>query len=146
MNQTTPNPNDVAAEIIANMKRTFDVHALIADAREKLGVAPPPQNNVATAIDIRGAQAIVANNLLAKAEELKRIADAANAEREEIKQALADYAGDAEELRVNGAPVFTYREQVSRVLDQAAVKSRFPDVPGNEWAYKDQVTRPRRFK
>lgn len=146
MNQTTPSPTDAAAEIIANMQRAFDVNALVEDARHKLGVAPVPATGVAHKLDVTGPQAIVVNNLLAKAAELDRIAKAATAEREEIKQALADYAGDATELRVNGAPVFTYQEQVARVLDQAWIKANYPDIPGNEHFYKDQVTRPRRFK
>ena len=146
MNQTVPTPADAAAEIIANMKRAFDVNALIEDARLKLGVAPAPVDNTRV-INLTGAQGVVASNLLAKAEELDKVAKAALAEREAIKQVLADLVDDhAEELRVNNAPVFTYKEQHARVLDQAAVKAAFPDVPGNERFWKDQVTRPRRFR
>ncbi|MDF2563584.1 MAG: hypothetical protein K0R99_5030 [Microbacterium sp.] len=147
MNQTTPSPTDAAAEIIANMQRAFDVHALIDDARTKLGIEQAVEPGVgAYKVNVTGQKAIIVNNLLAKAAELDRIAKAASAEREEIKQTLADYAGDATELQVNGAPVFTYQEQTARVLDQSWIKANYPDIPGNEHFYKDQVTRPRRFK
>lgn len=147
MNPTQPTvtPEAAAAEIIANMHRAFDVHALVEDARKKLGVNPAPDTETRK-VDVTGQQAIVINNLLAKSAELDRIAKAATTEREAIKEALADFAGDAEELSVNGATVFTYKEQVARVLDQAYIKAWFPDVPGNEKFWKDQVTRPRRFK
>lgn len=144
MTTTNPSPADVAAQIIASMKVSLDVGALVADARTKLGV--PAQPDAAASVNITGAQAIVANNLLAKADELKRIADAATSEREEIKQILADYAGDAEVLKVNGAEVFTYKPKTSRVLDQAQIKSMHPDIPGNESYWKDQTQRPRRFR
>lgn len=145
---TTPiTPADAAAEIIANMQRAFDVNALVEDARLKLHLDAPQLDQAAPAtLNITGAQAIVANNLLAKAAELDRIAKAATTEREQIKQVLADLAGDAEELRVNGAPVFTYKPQTARVLNQAWIKATYPDIPGNESFWQDQTTRPRRFK
>jgi hypothetical protein len=86
------------------------------------------------------------NEMTAKADEAERIAKAATAERDAIKAALKDLLGDREELKVNNALVFTNKASTSRVLDQAAVKARFPDIPGNEWAYKTQTSKRALFK
>lgn len=95
------------------------------------------------------------NTLLARADDFKRTADAATAEREKIKKFLNDLIVAAEstgngesiaELTVHGATVYTYKKVVSRVLDQPHIKSLFPDITENAEMWKDQVSRRAEFK
>jgi methyl-accepting chemotaxis protein len=136
-------PAEAAQQIIAQLA-VFNVAEQTDEARKLLGIAEPTDDP--TVVDLTGQKAIVVNELTARADELDKIAKAANAEREQIKDTLRDVLGDAEELKVNNALVFTNKRSSSRILDQKAIKSRFPDIPGNEWAYTTTETRRALFK
>lgn len=143
---TTITPAEAAAAIVAEMTKQFDVNALVEDARQKLGVGVVPRVTDDAAVRLVGDEAVAVNELVARAAELKRVEDAAKAERDTIGTLLAEVLGDKETLYVNGAPVFTYTPVESRVLDQAAIKAKHPDIPGNEAYWKTTVSRARRYK
>lgn len=139
-------PQEAAAAIVAEMQAQFNVNDLVEQARVKLGLGTVPRVTTDNAVRLIGDEAVAVNELVARAAELKHIADAAAAERDIIGNLLADVLGDREELYVNGAPVFTYKETTSRVLDQATIKSLHPDIPGNEQYWKTTASRRRVYK
>lgn len=126
-----------------------NVDALLAEARERLALAPVPK---ATDNKREAPNADVVNALLAKAAELKRTSDSATKERGKITDLLAEITGPIPkkakelELTVNKATVFTVSQVTSRVLNTDFVKSKHPDIEGNEDYYKDSVSIRRNYK
>jgi CMP-2-keto-3-deoxyoctulosonic acid synthetase len=118
----------------------------LAEARTKLALPPAAGKREAGVVNLAGDQAIIASELIAEAAQLAEIAKAASDKREQIKNTLRDILGKREVLKVNGAEVFTNKANETRRLNQAAVKSHIPDVPGNEWAYETVEIRSARFK
>ena len=139
-------PQQVAEQIIADLAQ-FSVADAVSAARARLATAGlVPTAEEPGALALVGEDAATVNELVARADELARIAKAATEEREQIKDLLRDTLGEREVLVVNGAPVATNKQTVSRILDQQWIKSAYPDVPGNENFYKDSVTRRFNFR
>lgn len=122
----------------------FDLDALLSDARNKLGVvtATPEQ----PANEIIPTDPAIVIDLVTRAAEFKRQADVATKERAKITDLLAELTGEGGELIVNGAPIFTVKTVVSRVLDATYIKSVFPDLPENAEMWKDQAAVRRDYK
>jgi len=129
----------------------LDVDALLTTARAKLLEGTPaasPQKETVEATDPG-----LINSLYARQSELARMEKNAKAEREKITIFFADLVDAAEKaagspvetLTANGVPVFHFKTVITRSLDQAAVKNRFPDIPENAWAYSESITRRRTY-
>ena len=136
----------------ATKKASIDLDTLIAEAREKMQV------DAATKLDatLETPDATLANELMARWSDLERQRKEIEAEQDKIKSFFTDLvesaekaagvaAGTIEQVTVHGAAVFSYKPQVSRVLDQQQVKKMFPDIPENAELWKTQATRPRKF-
>jgi len=143
-------PKQFADAITAPPSDGLDLDALIAAARAEAGLKPA--EIAKDALEVPSAD--FANQLLARASELKRIIDASTKERDTIGKFFAELIETAEaetgkeigELTVHGAPVFTYKRSVSRVLNQSHIKSLFPDIPENAEMYVDSERRARIYK
>lgn len=125
-------------------KPAFNLDALLDEARDRLQISN--QNAVVSADIIEAPDAATVNQLLALADQYKREADTATANREAIKDTLKELVGEHEGISVNGATVFTFKPVTSRVLDQPHIKSLFPDLPENAEFWKDQNSRRAEFK
>lgn len=142
-------PDATKAQVGDPTKEGLDLDALLAAAREQLSLTPAE----VPAGKLEAPNAEVVNTLVAKADDLKRTADAATKEREKIKAFLKELVtsaeenpGDVQELTVHGATVFTYKGVVSRVLNQQHIKSMFPDIPENAEFWMDSDSRRAEFK
>lgn len=146
-----------APDTLPSIEDVASIEQQIADARAALAVFTPelPKTvDEATALVVSGAQRPIVNALLARRLQLRTMIDKLTRAEESIKSTLSDMIEQAEkdsptpitELVVDGAVVFTYAPVVSRVLNQPAVKSLFPDTPENAEFWKDQESRPRKFK
>lgn len=152
---TTPNPEAVAAAMKllgesltppANTAPAVNITELIATARSTMQVPTSTEDKSIEATDPH-----MVNAMLARASELKAQKKAIEAEYEQITTFLKDVVtsaevlhggeGSIEELRVNGATVFTYKQSTSRVLNQEQVKKMFPDIEENAELWTDQVRR-----
>lgn len=149
------NPQLAEAEAILatlNKQQSIDLDALIAEARTKMQVDATAKLDTT----VEAPDPTLANELMARWSDLDRQAKEIAAEQEKIKSFFTDLVeslesaagvepGTIEQVAVHGAPVFSYKTVTSRVLDQAAVKKLWPDVPENEELWKTQTTRPRKF-
>lgn len=128
--------------------RALDVDALISQARAGLGIKP-----VEKPLTVEAAEPATVAALVAWADQLAEDEKRAKEQREQIKsllKAMVEQAEDAsgepvEQLTVAGRKVFSYSRTESRVLDQAAVKRMFPDIPEHAELYKTTVTRRATF-
>lgn len=151
----TPNPEAVkAAMALLNQQVTppagpapaVNVTDLIAQARSTMQVPTSAEEKAIEATDPH-----TVNALLARAADLKAQKKAIEVEYDQITTFLKDVVtsaevlhggeGSVEELRVNGATVFTYKRTTARVLNQEQVKKMFPDIPENAELWADQVRR-----
>lgn len=149
---TTPNPQPTPDAVAAAMqmlnatKPVIDVTALVAEARAKMQV---PTAKTDKAVEVTDPHTV--NALLARASELKEQKKAIELEYDQIVGLLKDIVtsaevlhggeGSIEELTVNGATVFTYKQSTARVLNSTQVKKLFPDIPENAELWSDQVRR-----
>lgn len=133
-------------------KQPLDLDALIAEARLKMQVDAGTQLQST----VEAPDPMLANELMARWSDLDRQGKEIAAEQEKVKsfftdlvesmEAQAGFApGAIQQVSVHGAPVFSYKPVLARVLDQAAAKRLFPDTPENAELWKDQTTRPRKF-
>ena len=122
-----------------------NIDSEIEAARKRLALKP----SASVRDEIEAADPDIINALLARASELDDTEKAAKREREKITALLSEIAGlpdgDKRVLLVHGAPVFSVSLVVSRALDQAQVKSEFPDIAGNERFYKDSISTRRNY-
>jgi hypothetical protein len=81
------------------------------------------------------------NAILARAAAARQRKKEAEAEYNELIGLLKATVGEHDALRVHGAVVFTYKRSTSRLLNQQYIKSRFPDIEGNEDFYTDSERR-----
>lgn len=135
------NASDAAVQqIVADIAGKLDTSTLIDRVRHSLEI--PPQGVDENTVRIDDAlQAALVNELIAQAEHLHAVIKAATADRDAVKELLEELLGDKEILRVHNAEVFTYKYQKSRILNQSFIKSRFPDIEGNEDFYKTTESR-----
>lgn len=119
----------------------INVDALIAEAQGRLKVVVADEPDM-----VEAEESDVINALWARAEELKRTEDGAKRERAKITATMKAATPEGKTLTVHGAPVFQHQIRMARVLDQAAIRSEFPDIPGNERFYKDQITTAGTYK
>ena len=131
--------------LIKNVVETLDTATLIDKVRGAFDIPPIGAESDGTTVKISDAvQAALINELLAQAADAKRVRDTAAADYEACLELLAEITGEHEILKVHNAPVFSYKKAAdSRQIDVAYVKSKFPDIEGNEAYYKD-VTGSRR--
>jgi hypothetical protein len=140
---TTQNAFD---SIIRQLAESVDTATLVDRIRGALDIPPKEVAADPKVVVINDpVQASLVNELLAQADQLKRVADAAEADREAIKELLTEVLGEKEILKVHNAEVFTAKVTTSRVLNQSFIKSRFPDIEGNEDYYKNTESRRRLF-
>jgi hypothetical protein len=114
---------------------------LIADAAAKLGITKLDDDE-----EVAPADADAAMDLYLRAESLKKIIDSATKERDKITKVFKSTVPEGAKLVVRGSVIFHNNIVASRVLDQASVKNEFPDVPGNERFYKDQISTRAEYK
>lgn len=81
------------------------------------------------------------NAIVARAEDARRRRKEADAEYAELIGLLKAAVGEHDGVQVHGAVVFTYKRSRSRILNQSFVKSRFPDIEGNEDFWTDSERR-----
>ena len=117
---------------------------MIAEARSRLALAPKPAAD--TSNEVSPTDPAMVNALLAQADEFKRAEAAAKRERAKITDLLAELTGPNATLTVNGAPVFVVSTVTSRVLDQAHIKSLFPDIPENAEMWTESTATRRDYK
>lgn len=131
--------------VVAPSTVELDIDALIATARERLSLAPTPADSTADD-EYEAPDAAVISSMTAEAAALKRAEDKAKKDREKISSFLTELlpAGRTA-LTVHGATVFTAKRSAdSRVLNTDFIKSKHPDIAGNEdyWTTRDgNVTR-----
>lgn len=127
------------------MSEVKSIDTEIEQARQRLALKPSKP----VSDEVEAADPDVINALLAKASELDDTEKAAKREREKITALLTEIIGepdgDKRVLLVHGAPVFSVSLVVSRGLDQAQVKSEFPDIADNARFYKDAITTRRNY-
>ena len=129
----------------------FDLDNLIAAARDKMNLTL-----IAAAKDekLEAPDAELVNTLLAQADEWERREKEAKAERAKITDFFRDLVVSTEdrtgkpisELTVHGATIFTYKISSSRILNQAHIKSLFPDLPENAEMWIDSPSRRALYK
>lgn len=142
-----PKPSDVARALalLENAERPeFDLTGLLANARNRMALAPAAEVRKDDILEAGDPQSV--NELVALADQYFREAKAATAARDQIKDLLRELVGAHDGISVHGAVVFTNKVVKSRVLDQAAVKNEFPDVPGNERFWTTTQSRRAEFK
>jgi len=146
---TTAEAKKAVDLILAQLAEHVDVATLI-DRAEGILEIPPAADEVTAANVVHitdPTKADVLNELLARADEVKRIRDAATADYDAIKDVFRKLTGDdRDEVKIHNATVFTNKESVSRILNQSFIKSKFPDIAGNEDFYVDSPRRTALFK
>ena len=129
----------------------LDLDGLIAAARDKMNLTP-----IAAAKNekLEAPDAELVNTLLAQADEWDRREKEAKAERAKITDFFRDLVVSTEdatgkpisELTVHGATIFTYKPSISRILNQAHIKSLFPDLPENAEMWIESTSRRALYK
>jgi hypothetical protein len=120
------------------------IDQFIQEATAKLGVdAGQIHGEPASEGDdvVDAPDASVVNAILARAAAARQRKKEAEAEYNELIGLLKATVGEHDALRVHGAVVFTYKRSTSRLLNQQYIKSRFPDIAGNEDFYTDSERR-----
>lgn len=148
-------PTVTSAEVTSIVKdaltpSTADLDDLLAKARENLHLGEIKGDLDDGEFEAPDPHLI--NELVAKADELKRESDRATKERGKITNFLKevtlaqrdslpeDQRPKVLALTVNRAPVFAVNHIVSRVLDQDFIKAKHPDTPKNANYWKDSIT------
>lgn len=147
---TTADTQAAIDQIIAQLASTLKTDELIERARNVLDIPPGADAHDDDGVTLKisdHVQSAMINELLAQAAEAKRVVDAAQADYDAVKDLLTELLGEQRtDLKVHNQLVFTARYSESRVLDQAYLKSKFPDIPGNEEFWTTQRRRNRLFK
>ena len=112
---------------------------LIEDAKAKL-VAKPKASKV-TVKSVEPADAVLANELLARRQELYDAEKRLKAERDEIEAIIKDMIGSADELTIHGARVASIARWRETALITDVVKAQFPVVEFPELYKKSDKSR-----
>lgn len=106
------------------------IQELIEQAKIKLASGATKAADLDNLPTVEAVDKATVKQLHALANEAKIKRDEADAEYNAIKQVLKDMLGSedtaAEVLTVNGAPVATWKKSSTTILNQAAIKARFP--------------------
>jgi hypothetical protein len=121
---------------------TIEVNAnrgLIEEAKAKLVAKPKASKKAVKSVE--ALDAVLANELLARRQELYDAEKRLKAERDEIEAILKDMIGSADELTVHGARVASIARWRETSLITETVKAQFPVVEFPELYKKSDKSR-----